>query len=80
MTIAALTADKAASKSLKLVKARPIDLGQVGDIYYAARALAEAALVARVIPRFEELSQFTETRDAALDVALANMKKAMRNV
>ena len=57
--------------------ATPNRIGQLTDIYYAARTLAEAALVSRTLPRYPELHDLTDSRDKALEEAIKHMQEAI---
>ena len=76
MTIAALTADKAASKSLKLVKARaPVRICPTKhhQVFLAARYLAERASIAASIPRYDDMKRIWQGHDEQVDRALADL-------
>lgn len=53
------------------------DYSKLTDLFYASRALNEAVQMARALPRYPELGELADGRDAAVEVAIANLQKVL---
>ena len=73
--IAALRADKAVSKNLRLV-AGPTHISEIERL---AGALERAAIVLRATPRYADCDEIVAGRQAFYDECLADMKRALEN-
>ncbi len=78
--IAPLRAEKAASKSLKLVEPAPVKFkpGQLHAIHKAARYLAERSLVAASIPGVEDCKEVRAAEEQSAREAIALLTEAIR--
>jgi hypothetical protein len=58
---------------------RRFDYRILSDLHYALRAADEAVQMARATPRYAELVDLVDGRDAAVEAAIANLQKVLND-